>query len=50
MGTAIVGIVVLAMVAGAVYSIRKDKKNGKSCAGCSGNCGGGCSCGKQYGK
>lgn len=46
MGTVGVGIIVLAMVAGAIYSIRKDKKNGKSCAGCSGcggKCNGGCS-------
>lgn len=43
MGTLFVGIVVLAIAGAAARSIWKDKKSGKSCAGCSGGCGGGCS-------
>ncbi|MCJ7855773.1 FeoB-associated Cys-rich membrane protein [Lachnospiraceae bacterium NSJ-143] len=39
MGTFIVLLFVIAAVILAVRSIYKDKKNGKSCAGCSGNCG-----------
>lgn len=36
MGTVIVAAAVIAAAGIAVYTIRKDKKNGK---GCSGNCG-----------
>ncbi len=39
MGTLVVGIVVLAIVGAAVRSIWKDRRSGKSCAGCAGGCG-----------
>lgn len=45
MGTVIVGLIVLALVGLAVYSMVKDKKNGKSiqcggdCSKCGHNCG-----------
>jgi len=44
MGTFIIGIVVLALVALAVRSMIKDKKNGKSiqCGGDCKHCGGNC--------
>lgn len=43
MGTVIVGAVVLLLVVGAVFSMVRDKKNGKSqcggdCSRCSGHC------------
>ena len=41
MGTIIVGIIIIAVVALAVRSILRDRKSGKSCH-CGGNCG---SCG-----
>ena len=39
MGTLLVGAVLVAVIAAAVYKLRKDKKEGK---GCSGNCGACC--------
>lgn len=43
MGTVIVGIIVLAIAGGAVYSLHRDKKNGKSqCGGDCSRCGGHC--------
>ncbi|MBD5134734.1 MAG: FeoB-associated Cys-rich membrane protein [Lachnospiraceae bacterium] len=42
MGTIIVGGIVLALAGLAVYSIIRDKKNGKSCGGNCSNCGGHC--------
>ena len=42
MGTLFVGAVLVAVIAAAVYKLRKDKKEGK---GCSGNCGSCSSCG-----
>lgn len=44
-GTLLVSAVLIAVVAGIVRKMRKDKKQGKSCCGgdC-GHCGMGCSC------
>lgn len=44
MGTVIVGLVLLALIAGVVYSMYRDKKNGKSlqCGGNCSHCGGHC--------
>ena len=42
MGTLLVGAVLVAVIAAAVYKLRNDKKEGK---GCSGNCGSCSSCG-----
>lgn len=44
MGTVVVGGLVFAAVAYACYSLYRDKKNGKHCGGCSGNC---ASCNKK---
>lgn len=40
MSTVIVSAVIVAVCALAVYSLHKDKKNGKTCSGCGGNCSG----------
>lgn len=37
MGTVIVGAVLLAAVAGIIYTLRRDRKNGR--ASCGGDCG-----------
>ncbi len=43
MATAIVGVILLAIVGAIVYGMVKDKKNGKStCGGDCGHCKGGC--------
>jgi hypothetical protein len=42
MGTVVVLAVVVGIVALAVYSMIRDKKNGKSCSGNCGKCGGQC--------
>ena len=39
MGTAIVGLVVLLIVAGAIYMMVKDKKKGKTWGSCNCGCG-----------
>ena len=47
MGTFIVGVILVVIVAAIVRSMIKDKKNGKGCGDCShcgGGCGGGSSC------
>ena len=49
LGTILISLILLAMVAGIIWSMRRDKKRGKS--SCAGNCscgsdgGEGCSCG-----
>ena len=45
LSTAIVGLVVVGMVVFAVRTIRKDRREGKSCAGCGGHCSGCTACG-----
>ncbi len=44
LATLIVFLILAAMVAAAVRIIIKDKKSGKGCSGCSGECGGSCGC------
>ena len=46
MGTLIVGVILIVIVAAIVRSMIKDKKNGKGCGDCS-HCGGGCGGGQQ---
>ena len=45
MGTVIVLLVLILIVAGAIYSMYKDRKNGK--LSCGGSCGGCAGCGKN---
>ncbi|MBQ2444155.1 MAG: FeoB-associated Cys-rich membrane protein [Clostridia bacterium] len=44
MGTISVGIIVLAVILLAFFSVVKDKKNGKNCSSCGGGCNGCCGC------
>lgn len=44
LSTAIVGLVVVGMVVFAVRTIRKDRREGKSCTGCGGHCSGCTAC------
>ena len=45
LGTILISLILLAMVAGIIWSMRRDKKRGKSsCAGNCSHCAMGCSC------
>ena len=46
-GDVIVILLILGMVALALYTIYSDKIHGRGCGGCSGNCHSGCSCGSS---
>jgi len=48
LGTILITLVLILIVAGVIYSIVRDKKKGKSlCGGNCGHCAMGCSCHKQ---
>lgn len=50
MGTAIVLCILIAIVAGIIFKLVKDKKNGKSSCGCDcSSCGGCCHCSEEQG-